>query len=119
MADRGPPNPHPGEHRVPLCKAVMAILRECQPLTNGHGFIFPGMRPKKPLSNTAMAKVLERMGRDDITVHGFRSTFRDWVEETTNYAGPRHADYAHDRLSRSVVTGVRPLTCAQKGLRQP
>ena len=75
------------EHRVPLTKATVAILRERQRLTNGEGFIFPGMKPKKPLSNMAMAKLLERMERDDSTVHGFRSTFRDWVEETTNYAG--------------------------------
>lgn len=75
------------EHRVPLCKSAVAILKDCQPLTNGQGFIFPGMGPTKPLSNMAMAKVLERMKRDDVTVHGFRSTFRDWVEETTNYAG--------------------------------
>ena len=45
------------------------------------------MRPKKPLSNMAMLKVLERMDRTDLTVHGFRSTFRDWVEEQTAYAG--------------------------------
>jgi integrase len=58
-----------------------------QAFAREQGFVFPGMRPHKPLSNMAMAKVLERMGRDDITVHGFRSAFRDWVEETTNYAG--------------------------------
>ena len=49
--------------------------------------MFPGQRPTKPLSNMAMLKVLERMGRDDLTVHGFRSTFRDWAEEMTNFPG--------------------------------
>jgi integrase len=75
------------EHRVPLSKPVLAILRERHAATGGQGFIFPGMRPKKPLSNMAMAKVLERMKRDDVTVHGFRSSFRDWVAESTNYPG--------------------------------
>jgi integrase len=75
------------EHRVPLCSAGIAILREMQAFAREQGFVFPGIRPKKPLSNMTMAKVLHRMGHDDITVHGFRSTFRDWVEETTNYAG--------------------------------
>jgi integrase len=48
-------------------------------------FIFRGARPGKPLSNMAMLKVLERMGRADLTVHGFRSTFRDWAAEETNF----------------------------------
>jgi len=74
------------EHRVPLSKPALAVLRARHETTGGQGFIFPG-RPKKHISNMAMLKVLERMGRDDVTVHGFRSTFRDWVEETTNYAG--------------------------------
>jgi hypothetical protein len=55
-------------------------------LTGGQGFVFPGQKPKKPLSNMAMAALLKRMGRADITVHGFRSAFRDWSEETTNFA---------------------------------
>jgi hypothetical protein len=50
-------------------------------------FLFPGQRPRKPVSHVAMRKTLGRMGRDDITVHGFRSTFRDWVEETTALSG--------------------------------
>jgi integrase len=75
------------EHRVPLSKPALAVLREQVRTTGGKSYIFPGARPKRPLSNMAMLKTLERMGRDDITVHGFRSTFRDWVEESTNYAG--------------------------------
>jgi len=74
------------EHRVPLSKPALALLRARYALTGGQGYIFPG-NPKRPLSNMAMLALLGRMGRDDITVHGFRSTFRDWVEETTNYAG--------------------------------
>jgi len=48
-------------------------------------FIFPGAKAGKPLSNMAMTEVLRRMGRGDITVHGFRSTFRDWAAERTNF----------------------------------
>jgi integrase len=47
--------------------------------------IFEGRRPGRPLSNMAMPKLLERMGRSDLTVHGFRSTFRDWAAERSNF----------------------------------
>jgi integrase len=92
------------EHRVPLCDAAMAILegmREAfltgrrellmlydKPVPNDiplEGFIFAGMRRGKGLSNMSMLKTLERMGRPDLTTHGFRSTFRDWAAETTCY----------------------------------
>ncbi len=49
-------------------------------------FVFPGGRRERPLTNMAMARVLERMGRDGITVHGFRSSFRDWAAERTAFA---------------------------------
>ncbi|HEV7370819.1 tyrosine-type recombinase/integrase [Arenibaculum sp.] len=72
------------EHRVPLSGAAMSILRRMLDLREGE-HVFPGGKARKPLSNMAMAKVLERMGRDDVTVHGFRSTFRDWAAERTNF----------------------------------
>lgn len=75
------------EHRVPLSKQALAVLEARQRLTGGQGLVFPGRSLKKPISNATMNEVLSSMGRDDITVHGFRSTFRDWVEELTNYAG--------------------------------
>jgi integrase len=49
-------------------------------------FIFPGRYRRKPLSDTTMVKLLHRMGRLDLTVHGFRSTFRDWAAECTNFS---------------------------------
>jgi integrase len=70
-------------HRVPLSKRAIEIvggLSNCD-------YLFAG-RDGGPLSNMAMLKMLERMGRDDVTVHGFRSTFRDWAAETTAY--PNH-----------------------------
>jgi integrase len=71
------------EHRVPLSDRVLELIA-----TESDGdFVFPGGRPGQPLSNMAMLKLLERMGRDDLTVHGFRSTFRDWASERTNFPG--------------------------------
>lgn len=71
------------EHRVPLCVRAIEILEELQPL--GGEFVFPGLKPDKPLSNMAMLALLKRMERGDLTVHGFRSTFRDWAAEQTAY----------------------------------
>src|SRR5262245_39747671 len=74
------------EHRVPLCDRATAVLAEMQSLrTTESQFMFPGGKAGKPLSNMAMTEVLRRMGRGDITVHGFRSTFRDWAAERTNF----------------------------------
>jgi integrase len=72
------------EHRVPLSDRVLEIIAEA--IVDEEGFIFPGGRWRKPLSNMAMLALLKRMGRDDLTVHGFRSTFRDWAAERTNFA---------------------------------
>lgn len=70
------------EHRVPLAPRAMEIV-EAQGLDGD--YLFPGGKDGQPLSDMAMLKVLERMGRDDLTVHGFRSTFRDWAAECTSY----------------------------------
>jgi integrase len=75
------------EHRVPLASRALAILREMHAHADD-GFVFPGSRPGKPFSKMAIPNVLRRMGRDDTTVHGFRSSFRDWAAETTAY--PNH-----------------------------
>lgn len=71
------------EHRVPLSARAMDLINEMQ---IGQGdFIFPGRKEAQPLSNMALLTLLERMGRKDITAHGFRSSFRDWVAEETRY----------------------------------
>jgi len=72
------------EHRVPLSSRALAILRDDHDLRTSD-YVFPGGKANKPLSNMAMTEVLRRMGRGDITVHGFRSTFRDWAAERTNF----------------------------------
>lgn len=72
------------EHRVPLSDPALQILREMEAIRLGE-FVFPGGKRGRPLSNMAMLKTLERMSRDDLTVHGFRSSFRDWASETTAF----------------------------------
>ncbi|MDB5442322.1 MAG: putative phage integrase [Phenylobacterium sp.] len=76
------------EHRVPLSDAAVAVLEKVKPgrtSASPETFVFPGQGKGEPLSNMAMAALLQRrMGFADITVHGFRSTFRDWVGETTS-----------------------------------
>lgn len=72
------------EHRVPLSPSVLKIVAKLEQLRTGD-FVFPGRAPKKPLSNMAMLQLLKRMERSDLTGHGFRSTFRDWAAERTNY----------------------------------
>ncbi|WP_371925533.1 tyrosine-type recombinase/integrase [Pseudomonas sp. ANT_J28] len=66
------------EHRVPLSQAALDLL-VALPRVKGNNHLFPGARKGKPLSNMAMLMVLGRMKRNDLTTHGFRSTFRDWV----------------------------------------
>ena len=78
------------EHRVPLSDAAVAVLRQSARLqptgTPAPGaFVFPGGKVGKPLSNMAMLALLRRIGRGDLTAHGFRSTFRDWAAEQTTY----------------------------------
>jgi integrase len=72
------------EHRIPLSLRCLQILKVAKSFSHGEGFIFPGRSEGQPLSNMALAMALRRMGRTDITVHGFRSSFRDWAEERTN-----------------------------------
>ncbi|WP_035551514.1 site-specific integrase [Burkholderia sp. 9120] len=72
------------EHRVPLSARAIEIIKAQKEVKRGD-YVFQGARDKKPLSNMAMLQLLERMKHDDITVHGFRSTFRDWAGETTHY----------------------------------
>jgi integrase len=71
-------------HRIPLCDRALAILEAVKPLRTGD-LVFPSRRRGKPLSHVAMAKVLDRLGVDGATVHGFRSSFRDWAGNETHY----------------------------------
>jgi len=73
------------EHRIPLSPAAIKLLEGLRSDSGSEGHVFPGQKRGKSLSNMAMTKVLHRMGRKDITVHGFRSTFRDWIAEQTSF----------------------------------
>lgn len=72
-------------HRVPLQPRAVELVSKLLKEHSGE-FVFPGRREGKPLSNMAMLELLKRMKRDDITVHGFRSSFRDWAAERTSYS---------------------------------
>ncbi len=71
-------------HRVPLSDRALDLLRKL-PTEEGNDFIFIGTQKGKGLSNMSMSAVLRRM-HYDVTVHGFRSVFRDWAAESTGYA---------------------------------
>lgn len=84
------------EHRVPLSKAAVDLIKSIKDKRVGD-HVFPGQRRSKPLSHIAMAKVLERLGAK-VTVHGFRSAFRDWAGNETSFA----REIAEAALAHSV-----------------
>ena len=71
------------EHRVPLSDAALACLDHLQLLAAPTALVFPSGRTGRPLSHMAMLRVLAEMGQPGLTVHGFRSSFRDWAAEAT------------------------------------
>jgi integrase len=74
------------EHRVPLSTAAVALLGS---LSHHSELVFEGAKRGAPLSDMSLTAVLRRMGRGDITIHGFRSTFRDWCAEAEGNNFPR------------------------------
>jgi len=84
------------EHRVPLSDAAVSLLKADD--GRSQRCLFPGHKRGSHLSNNAMLKVLKRLNQDSITVHGFRSTFRDWCAESTNYP----ADVAEMALAHTL-----------------
>jgi integrase len=72
------------EHRVPLSDAATVILRPLHAVRSNE-FVFPGLTGRR-LSASAMPSLLRLMKRTDLTVHGFRSTFKDWASEQTSFA---------------------------------
>ncbi len=87
-------------HQVPLGSRCMEILKQAKQVAPYSPYIFS--LGQNPLSNMAMLELLRRMGRDDITVHGFRSSFRDWVAEETNHP----SDVAEMALAHTVENKV-------------
>ena len=74
------------QHRVPLSDAALAVLEQASQLRDDSGLVFPSpARPGRPMSDMTLTKVLRSTGlAERATVHGFRSTFRDWAAECTN-----------------------------------
>jgi integrase len=102
------------EHRVPLTERALRLLRSAKDATAlmNTQLVFPGttftkptnaeMPTLKPLSDMSLTAVLRRMERGDITAHGFRSSFRDWAAESTDF--PR--DMAEMALAHTVGNAV-------------
>ena len=89
------------EHRVPLMPRCVAIIAEMRAIQQGP-YIFPGRHGDAPMWANAFAYLLRQMGHGGITVHGFRSAFRDWAGERTNF--PR--EVAEAALAHQVGTAV-------------
>ncbi len=71
-------------HRVPLSDRAVAIIRQLAKMRSGE-FVFPGRKADRPLGKMSMATVLCRLNIADATIHGFRSSFRDWVGNETHF----------------------------------
>jgi integrase len=72
------------EHRVPLPPRCIEVLQKAKLLAAGSDFVFPGRSGKKPMSNMVLLMTMRRL-KSTYTVHGFRSAFRDWASERTNF----------------------------------
>ena len=88
-------------HRVPLPEQAVILLSNFGDPADQYGFVFEGQRQGRPLSNMAMAKVLKRMAVG-VTVHGFRSSFRDWAAEQT--------DFAHEVAEAALAHTIKNAT---------
>lgn len=103
-------------HRVPLTPEMLSIIKPLKELRSS--FVFEGQKRHQPLSNMSMLMLLRRMGVEGVTVHGFRSTFRDWAAEVANV--PR--EVAEKSLAHTVGSDVErayreyPLGRAMGGL---
>jgi integrase len=88
-------------HMVPLSSPALKLLRSMPPNPPQPGLIFPGQKPGAPLSDVALSKILRRMKLDAVP-HGFRSAFRDWAAERTDF--PR--EVAEAALAHTVRSKV-------------
>ena len=88
-------------HRVPLSPRAVAVLREAERLADGSGLIFPGARHGRPLSDMTLSKLVKSLGFE-ADIHGFRTSFRTWAQEQTNF--PR--EVAEAALAHNVGDAV-------------
>jgi integrase len=73
------------EHRVPLTARAVQIVSEMQAIRLDR-YVFTGKRHDRPISDMSLVKVMKKLGAGDFTIHGFRSSFRDWAGNETNFA---------------------------------
>ncbi len=103
------------EHVIPLSEPALAVLQRLKAEAKEGEFVFPGGKKNTALSNMACLALLKRMGRGDLTVHGFRSSFRDWAGEAT--AHPRevieHA-MAHQLKDKAEAAYARGSLLARR-----
>ena len=95
------------DHRVPLSPRALEILVEAKSLSDGSDLVFPGTQSGKPLSDMTLSKLVKELGFD-ADVHGFRTSFRTWAQERTNY--PREvaeAALAHSIKDKSEAAYAR------------
>ena len=85
------------EHRIPLSARAAEILCEAQALGDGTGLVFPGTKAGKALSDMTLSKLVKELGFD-ADIHGFRTSFRTWAQERTNF--PR--EVAEAALAHSI-----------------
>ena len=85
------------EHRVPLSDAALEVLAQAERLHDGSDLVFPSpLKPRRPMSNMTLTKLLRDTGlAERATVHGFRSSFRDWCGETGKPRELAEAALAH------------------------
>lgn len=75
-------------HRIPLSAQAVRVLQAAKSLGNGEGLVFPGTKAGKALSDVTLSKLVKELGFK-VDVHGFRTSFRTWAQERTNF--PREA----------------------------
>ena len=90
------------EHVVPLAAAALEVLREAKLRRPNSALLFPGVAKRKSISGTALRTAVDRNTLERVTIHGFRSTFRDWAGDMAD--APR--EVAEAALSHSVGTKV-------------
>jgi integrase len=91
------------EHRVPLSASALVIHARQRKLRDDSGLVFHDHRHGTPMSDMTLTAVLRRMGRGDLTQHGFRSTFRNWVADSGKYP----SDIAGAALAHTI--GDKPV----------
>jgi integrase len=94
------------EHRIPLSETAMELL-SALPRLEDTDLVFPSAKQNAPLSDMTLTAVLRRCGGEDFTVHGFRSCFRDWLAETTNYPNEACELALAHKISNKVEAAYR------------